>query len=226
MLAEGITFTTPALNATTIYYVESIAVGGCASPTRTAVTVNVLPVLDKPVVVVQSTTPNSVTFGWAAVANATGYEVSLDNGLSWISPTSGSTGTTYTALGLKPDQSVTIIVRAKGQLDCQTSANSTPVTGKASNPFGNQVYIPNAFTPNNDGKNDVFLIYGNTIASAKMSIYTQWGQLIFQSDNVANGWDGTFKGVNQPTGVYVYMVEVTFTDGTSTLKKGTVTLIR
>ncbi|QIL38957.1 T9SS type B sorting domain-containing protein [Pedobacter sp. HDW13] len=226
MLAEGITFTTPALNATTIYYVESIAVGGCASPTRTAVTVNVLPVLDKPVVVVQSTTPNSVTFGWAAVANATGYEVSLDNGLSWISPTSGSTGTSYTALGLKPDQSVTIIVRAKGQLDCQTSANSTPVTGKASNPFGNQVYIPNAFTPNNDGKNDVFLIYGNTIASAKMSIYTQWGQLIFQSDNVANGWDGTFKGVNQPTGVYVYMVEVTFADGTSTLKKGTVTLIR
>jgi gliding motility-associated-like protein len=226
VLAEGITFTTPALNATTIYYVESIAVGGCASPTRTAVTVNVLPVLDKPVVVVQSTTPNSVTFAWAAVANATGYEVSLDNGLSWISPTSGSTGTTYTALGLKPDQSVTIIVRAKGQLDCQTSANSTPVTGKASNPFGNQVYIPNAFTPNNDGKNDVFLIYGNTIASAKMSIFTQWGQLIFQSDNVANGWDGTFKGVNQPTGVYVYMVEVTFTDGTSTLKKGTVTLIR
>jgi hypothetical protein len=51
VLAEGITFTTPNLTATTIYYVEAIAVGGCASPTRTGVTVNVLPVLEKPVVV-------------------------------------------------------------------------------------------------------------------------------------------------------------------------------
>lgn len=226
VLAEGISFTTPALNSTTTYYVESIAVGGCASPTRTPVTVTVLPVLEKPVVTVTATTPNSVTFGWPAVAGATGYEVSTDNGLTWILPTNGATGTTYFVTGLKPDQSVTIIVRAKGQLDCQTSANATPVTGKASNPLGNEVYIPNAFTPNNDGKNDVFLIYGNTIASARMFVYTQWGQLIFQSDNVANGWDGTFKGVNQPLGVYVYMVEVQFNDGTSTMKKGTITLIR
>ncbi|RYE11729.1 MAG: gliding motility-associated C-terminal domain-containing protein, partial [Sphingobacteriales bacterium] len=225
VLAEGITFTTPNLTATTIYYVEAIAVGGCASPTRTAVTVTILPVLDKPAVVVQSTTANSITFAWAAVAGATAYEVSLDNGLTWINPTNGSTGTTYLVTGLKPDQSVSILVRARGQIECQTSANGS-VTGKAANPFGDQVYIPNAFTPNNDGKNDTFLIYGNTIAGAKMSIYTQWGQLIFQSDNVANGWDGTFKGVNQPIGVYVYMVDITFTNGTTSLRKGTVTLIR
>ncbi|KQN38216.1 hypothetical protein ASE92_01915 [Pedobacter sp. Leaf41] len=221
-IGEGITFTTPNITTTTIFYVESIAVGGCASPTRTAVTVTVLPVLVAPSVVVQSTTPNSVTFAWAAVNGATGYEVSTDNGLTW----QAAVGTSYLASGLKPDQAVTIIVRAKGQLDCQTSANSTPVTGKASNPLGNQIYIPNAFTPNNDGKNDVFLIYGNTIASAKMSIYTQWGQLIFQSDNVSNGWDGTFKGVNQPIGVYVFMVEVQLTDGSTVVKKGTVTLLR
>ncbi|RZK18090.1 MAG: gliding motility-associated C-terminal domain-containing protein, partial [Pedobacter sp.] len=221
-IGEGITFTTPNINATTIFYVESIAVGGCASPTRTGVTINVLPVLTAPSVVVQSATPNSVTFAWAAVNGASGYEVSTDNGLTW----QAASGTTYLASGLKPDQSVTIIVRAKGQLDCQTSANSNPVTGKATNPLGNQIYIPNAFTPNNDGKNDVFLIYGNTIASAKMNIYTQWGQLLFQSDNVANGWDGTFRGVNQPIGVYVYMVEAQLTDGTTVIRKGTVTLLR
>jgi large repetitive protein len=225
VLAEGITFNTPNLNATTIYYAEAIAVGGCASATRTGVTVTVLPVLDKPTVVVQTTTINSVTFAWAAVAGATAYEVSLDNGLTWVSPTSGSTGTTYLVSGLKPDQNVSILVRAKGQTACQTSQNGS-ATGKAANPFGDQVYIPNAFTPNNDGKNDIFLIYGNTISSAKMSIYTQWGQLIFQSDNVANGWDGTFKGVNQPNGVYVYMVDITFSNGTTSMRKGTVTLIR
>jgi gliding motility-associated-like protein len=225
VLAEGVTFTTPNLNATTIYYVEAIAVGGCASATRTGVTVTLLPVLDKPTVVVQATTANSVTFAWAAVAGATAYEVSLDNGLTWVNPTSGSTGTTYLVSGLKPDQSVSILVRAKGQTACQTSQNGS-ATGKAANPFGDQVYIPNAFTPNNDGKNDIFLIYGNTISSAKMSVYTQWGQLIFQSDNVANGWDGTFKGVNQPIGVYVYMVDITFSNGTTSMRKGTVTLIR
>ncbi|WP_316801046.1 putative Ig domain-containing protein [Pedobacter frigidisoli] len=225
ILAEGTTFTTPALTATTTYYVESIAVGGCASPTRTAVTVTVLPVLDKPVVSVQTTTANSIVFAWPAVNGATAYEVSLDNGLTWISPTNGATGTSYTVLGLKPDQSATIIVRVKGQLDCQTST-SAAVTGKATNPFGNEVYIPNAFTPNNDGKNDTFMIYGTTIASAKMTIYTQWGQLIYQTDNMNAGWDGTFKGVNQPIGVYVYIVDVTFKDGTTTMRKGTVTLIR
>lgn len=225
-LAEGITFTTPALTSTTTYYVESVAVGGCSSPTRTAVMVNVLPVLATPVVSVQATTSNTVTFGWPAIPGATAYEVSTNNGVTWQAPTSGSTGTTFLVSGLKPDQSVTVTVRAKGQIDCQTSANSIPVVGKATNPLGNQIYIPNIFTPNNDGKNDIFLIYGNTIASAKMSIYTQWGQLIYQSDNVANGWDGTYKGVNQPVGVYVFMVDVQFSDGTNTMRKGTVTLVR
>lgn len=226
VLAEGVTFTTPALTTNTTYYVESIATGGCASATRTAVTINILPVLEKPVVVLRTSDPGSVTFGWAAVNGATGYEVSTDNGLTWQSPTNGASGTTYFVAGLKPDQAVTIIVRAKGQIDCQTSANSTPFTGKATNPLGNEVYIPNAFTPNNDGKNDIFLIYGTSIASAKMYVYTQWGNLIFQSDSVANGWDGTYKGVNQTTGVYVYMVDVTFNDGTKSIKKGTITLIR
>ncbi|QPH38524.1 Ig-like domain-containing protein [Pedobacter endophyticus] len=225
-LAEGTIFTTPALTATTTYYVESVAASGCLSATRTPVTVNVLPVLERPVVVVQATTANSVNFAWSPVTGATAYEVSLDNGLTWVNPTNGSTGTSYLVSGLKPDQSVTIIVRARGQIDCQTSANSSPVTGTAANPFGNDVYIPNAFTPNNDGKNDTFMIYGTAIAGAKLTIYTQWGQLIYQSDNMSAGWDGTYKGVNQPIGVYVYMAEVTFKDGTTTIRKGTVTLIR
>ncbi|MGO4878609.1 putative Ig domain-containing protein [Pedobacter psychrotolerans] len=222
VLGEGPTFTTPNISATTIFYVESIATGGCASATRTPVTVTVLPVLATPSVIVQATTPNSITFAWLAVNGALGYEISTDNGLTW----QATAGTSYLAAGLKPDQSVAIIVRARGQLACQTSANSSPVTARATNPLGNQIYIPNAFTPNNDGKNDTFLIYGTTITSARMSVFTQWGQLIFQSDNMANGWDGTFKGINQPIGVYVYMVEADFADGTSTMKKGTVTLIR
>ncbi len=59
-----------------------------------------------------------------------------------------------------------------------------------------------------------------------MNIYTQWGQLIFQVNSTTSGWDGTFKGVAQPSGVYVYMIEAESSDGTKVIKKGTVTLIR
>jgi gliding motility-associated-like protein len=224
---EGNIFTTPALTTSTKYYIEGVAKdGGCASLTRTMVDVNVLPVLAAPEVKVQSTENNSVTFSWSAVTGATGYLYSIDNGLTWLSPGAGASILTFTVSGLKPDESVTFAVKALGQLACQTSASSTPIIGTSKNPLGNNVYIPNAFTPNNDGKNDVFLIFGTTIKDLKMSIYNQWGQLVFQAQSATQGWDGTYKGVSQPNGVYVYLIEIESKDGTKSTRKGTVTLIR
>jgi gliding motility-associated-like protein len=135
------------------------------------------------------------------------------------------TGTTYLVAGLKPDQSVTIRVRAKGQLDCQLS-DATSLTAKSDNPLGNTIFVPNTFTPNNDGKNDILYVYGNTIAKMKLRVYNQWGQFIYESLNIQNGWDGTYKGDIQPNGVYVYFLEAEFNDGTKTTKKGTITLLR
>lgn len=225
-IGQGTTLTTPAISSTTIFYVESINASGCSSNTRTPITITVLPVLVAPTIRVETTTSNSVTFAWNAVTGASGYEISLNNGLTWQQPSEGASATRHLVIGLKPDQSVTIVVRSTGQIACQTSANSNALTAKAANPLGNEIYIPNAFTPNNDGKNDVFLVYGTTIASVKMNIYTQWGQLIYQVDSTTTGWDGTYRGVAQPSGVYVYMVEVISLDGTKVMKKGTVTLIR
>ncbi|MCZ4222628.1 putative Ig domain-containing protein [Pedobacter rhodius] len=226
VLGQGTSFTTPSLTATTIFYVESVSASGCSSATRTPVTITVAPVLTAPVVRVQSTTPNSVTFTWNAVSGASGYEVSTDNGLSWQAPSNGSASTSHLITGLKPGQAVVILVRATGQIGCQTSANSTAITGNAENPIGNEIFIPNVFSPNNDGKNDIFLVYGTAIASVNMNIYTQWGQLIYQVNSTTTGWDGTYKGIAQPNGVYVYVIEVGLTDGTKVMKKGTITLIR
>lgn len=227
MLAEGNTFTTPALNATTTYYVESVTkTGGCPSNTRTSVTVTVLPVLGTPVVRVDATTSNSITFAWNAIAGATGYEVSTNNGNTWQLPTGGATGTTFVATGLQPGQKVTVVVRAKGVIDCQTSANAIPVTGTSANPFENQLYIPNTFTPNGDGKNDIFYAYGNLVNQFRMRVYNQWGEFYFESLSLNTGWDGRYRGVLQPNGVYVYYVDVTFSDGTTKQYKGTVTLLR
>ncbi|RYY52672.1 MAG: T9SS type B sorting domain-containing protein, partial [Chitinophagaceae bacterium] len=221
-LAEGVTFTTPALNVTTNYYVEAANTAGCASTTRTAVTVNVTAKLAAPVVTVASMTSTSVTFSWNAVAGATGYEVSVDNGLTWIST---ATATSYTVSGLQAGQNATIRVRAKGALDCQTS-DATTLTGDTDNPQENTVFIPNTFTPNNDGKNDILYVYGNSIAKLKLRVYNQWGQFIYESLNVANGWNGTYRGEIQPNGVYVYYAEVEFNDGSKVSKKGTITLLR
>lgn len=226
LLFEGSPFNVPALAITTTFYVESVnKLTGCVSPSRTGVTVTVLPKLDAPIVIVQSATASSVTFQWAPVTGAAGYEVSIDNGFTWIAPTAGSTATTYTFLGLKPDQKVSIRVRAYGQLSCQLS-DATTKDGNAENPQGNNVFIPNTFTPNGDGKNDLFYVYGNTVSKLKLRVYNQWGQFIYESLNIQNGWDGTYRGEMQPNGVYVYYVDIEFNDGTKAIRKGTITLLR
>ncbi len=112
-LFTGTSYMTPTLNAATTYYAEAVSnSGGCTSPTRTAVTVTVLPDLAAPVVTVSNATISTIAFVWDAVAGATGYEVSLDNGATFITPSSGTAGLTHVVTGLNADQSITIIVRA------------------------------------------------------------------------------------------------------------------
>lgn len=222
-LHEGINYTTSALATTTTFYVEAVSIaGGCVSGARTSVVVNVLPILATPVVTVGTITTNSVQFNWNAIAGANGYEISIDGGNTWTAVPNN----TYTVAGLAQGQSVTIIVRAKAGSACQTSANSNAVTATTNDPFKDELYIPNTFTPNNDGKNDYFLAYGNNIGKFRMRIYNQWGEFIYESQNILQGWDGTYRGRAQPTGVYVYYIDVTFNSGVSKTFKGSITLLR
>jgi gliding motility-associated-like protein len=89
-------------------------------------------------------------------------------------------------------------------------------------------YVPSAFSPNNDGKNDLFIPkYQCPFSNYEMKIFNRLGQLVFNSSNAANGWDGNFKNRQQPTGSYVW--ELNYTDNlTSRLirKTGTVVLVR
>ncbi|RYU91397.1 gliding motility-associated C-terminal domain-containing protein [Mucilaginibacter terrigena] len=227
VLATGNSFVTTVLSSNTTYYAEAVsAASGCASLTRTPVTVTILGPLPAPVVSVSNTTSSSVTFSYTAVAGAVAYQVSLDNGSTFSSPSSGAAGLFHTVMGLNPNQSVTIIVRAVGNVDCQLGTNSTAVIGIAANPFGDGIFVPNAFTPNADGNNDILYVYGNTIQKLTFSVYDQWGEQQFRSTNLSSGWDGTYKGHAQPVGVYVYYVEATLISGQVVKKKGTVTLIR
>ncbi|RAJ83065.1 gliding motility-associated-like protein [Chitinophaga dinghuensis] len=94
------------------------------------------------------------------------------------------------------------------------------------------IFIPNTFSPNKDGVNDIFYIRGRGVQEVKsMKIFNRWGQLIFErysfpTDDITKGWDGTFKGQMLPPDVYVYFAEVVCDKGGLGLLKGNLTLLR
>lgn len=92
---------------------------------------------------------------------------------------------------------------------------------------GPELYVPTGFTPNRDGKNDVFTPFPVGIKSLNyFRVYNRWGQLVFSTSSLYTGWDGTLGGKDQPSGTYVWMAEGVTLQGKLITKKGVVTLIR
>jgi gliding motility-associated-like protein len=87
------------------------------------------------------------------------------------------------------------------------------------------LYIPNAFTPNGDGINETFAPKGDGIETFKMLIYNRWGELLFETQDLQKGWDGTFKGVLSQQDVYIYKVSARGQAYGLVEQEGTVTLI-
>ncbi len=88
------------------------------------------------------------------------------------------------------------------------------------------IFIPNGFSPNNDKVNDILFVNGNFIETLVLKIYNRWGELIFESNNRNNGWDGTYKNKIADVGVYGYFLEAICFDGKTFFKKGNITLVR
>lgn len=88
------------------------------------------------------------------------------------------------------------------------------------------VFVPNTFTPNGDGNNDQLKVYGFSIKALHLMLFNQWGQKLYETTTPGEGWDGSFKGAAQPSGVYLYVCTVTLADGSQVTKKGSVNLIR
>ncbi len=213
------------LKKNSIYVINATgSAASCASKSTTA-QIAVRPKLAKPIIRTDSIAVSSIIFSWNSVPGAMGYLVSLDNGATYTNPLSGPTGLTETITGIAAGQSQKIIVRATGLLACETS-DTSQLTASTINPFGNGIYIPNAFTPNGDGTNDMFLVYGTAIKIMQLKIYNQWGGLVFESYDIAKGWDGMYHGNNASAGVYTYTLEAKMQDGKQVVKRGSLTLIR
>lgn len=87
--------------------------------------------------------------------------------------------------------------------------------------------VPNAFTPNGDGMNDIFRIANlNYETLLEFKVFNRYGALIFETQDPQHGWDGTYNSQLCDIGVYYYVISVVMPDGASKVFKGDVTLIR
>ncbi|OJV52220.1 MAG: hypothetical protein BGO31_00690 [Bacteroidetes bacterium 43-16] len=154
--------------------------------------------------------------------------------------TSSENGTDYRVLSWTPS-ALFSSQTAKSQYAVFTQATHVIITGESEGctdtamilvgdfpPLPTDVRMPNAFSPNGDGRNDVFRpVFGSErgYSILRFRVYNRYGQLIHTSANESAGWDGTFKGKLQDQGVYYYHVIIHFVDGTEKEFKGDVTLI-
>ncbi|MBP8192061.1 MAG: PKD domain-containing protein [Chitinophagales bacterium] len=88
------------------------------------------------------------------------------------------------------------------------------------------IYIPNAFTPNNDGQNDIFYVRSNILTSSYLMIYDRWGHKVFESTDINLGWDGNYKGQPAQVEAYGYYFEGTCFENSKIIRKGNITLLR
>ncbi len=125
---------------------------------------------------------------------------------------------------------MTYMAIARNERACTDTAYVTIKTVTA----GDKVSIPNAFSPNHDGRNDVFYVLGTSEVQLvkNFQVFDRWGQAIFHASNTAAndpnyGWKGNLAGGKDAnSGTYVYVVVIEFKDGHTEVFKGTVILVR
>ncbi|MFO0358431.1 MAG: gliding motility-associated C-terminal domain-containing protein [Sphingobacteriaceae bacterium] len=88
------------------------------------------------------------------------------------------------------------------------------------------IYIPNSFTPNYDGLNDVFYVYGQSIIKFELNIYNRWNQKIYSSNDQLQGWDGVYKGEIVKNDTYMYILNYTTANGRKHTKNGYITVLK
>jgi gliding motility-associated-like protein len=143
------------------------------------------------------------------------------NNITW-QPTDNSLLYNKTLL-LYPTQTTTYSITAERLVNCPISKTTDVVIKNCPQ----IVFIPNAFTPNNDSRNDIFKVSTfRPLQSYQLVIYNRYGQKIFETSNLSAGWDGTFKGSPQPTGGYTYHCSYRFTGGLQRTEAGYFILIR
>jgi gliding motility-associated-like protein len=191
-------------------------ISGCPKPSYDSILITVLPKANA------GTGRDTIIFAGQQLqlfaTGGTNYLWTPATGLS------NSTIPNPTVLLYGNSDSVFYTVSVTNQYGCTDTAGIVVKVYKA-NP---DIFVPTGFTPNGDGRNDVFRpIYVGMKTIDYFQVYNRWGALLYSHNlNDGQGWDGTIKGVKQSTGTFIWMVRATDIIGNVHFKKGTVLLIR
>jgi gliding motility-associated-like protein len=88
------------------------------------------------------------------------------------------------------------------------------------------IFVPSAFTPNDNGINDKLKVYGTNLDEVNLQIFDRWGEKVYDGDGLNDGWDGTLHGRKLNAGVYLYLIRITKSNGKTVMLKGDITLIK
>ncbi|MFZ4412219.1 MAG: gliding motility-associated C-terminal domain-containing protein [Bacteroidales bacterium] len=189
----------PATSSYSVYY----TIAGCAAKDTAMVTV-----LPTPIASVKASS-NTIMIGDSVVLTASG-------GLSLL----WNNGNSTNSMIMYPVVDVLYCVVASNNNNCyDTACIKIKVKGVST------LYVPNSFTPNGDGLNDFFFVPCTHIETFHLIIFNKWGNLLFETNDFNNGWDGKFSGEVVPEGVYVYSIIAIGEDGVYYRRLGHLTVL-
>lgn len=205
-----------------IIVMEDSSGSGCSSTQTVTITEPGLLILDlgPPV---QTNLGNEVSF---SIADQLG-DFEIDNIVWTVGGEEICSDPTCESILIEADQNTNVTVEVTYNGGCIATAVTQIQVSQVVD-----VILPNVFSPNNDGNNEVFYVNSDDVETVlSMRIYDRWGELVFVSENQpasdpSYGWNGTFKGEPVNPGVFVYVVEVLFINGTTEQIGGDVTIVR
>ena len=106
-----------------------------------------------------------------------------------------------------------------------TASDSVLVRVREFNCDDPDIFVPNAFSPNGDNSNDVLFVRSGFITELEFKIFDRWGEKVFETNDIAEGWDGTYKGKPVDPAVFVYYLDAVCADGQTFFQKGNVTVV-
>ena len=165
---------------------------------------------------------NSALLSWGPYPGVTSYSIEkYDANGQLIQTITGITGITYTEPSPNPrdDQVYQYKVIAEQKPTLITSSNTIKVIKQPN------IYYPHAFTPNNDNLNDSFQVIGQYVSAFEMRIFNRWGEMMFSTDNINEGWDGKYHGLAMPEGTYAFTAVLTDEIGRKFNRSGSVVLL-
>lgn len=195
---------------TTSYIITATDSAGCVVTDTVTVYVSAMPSIDA----------GDDTYLQIGVSGELYAHVRPNSTINW-SPPEGLSCTDCPDPIADPKETTTYYIEVTDEFGCSAS-DSVIVYAYPT------IYVPNAFTPGSNADNPIFYAYGLGIHFFEMNIYTRWGQLIFHSNNIYNGWDGTTNGIESQSGVYIWTLRYSTDIEPNTIKDqiGHVTLLR